>query len=557
MKRENVIRLLVSIIFIFAITYFSYSVLTLPSSNKEYDKIQLKDDVVFQLNNDEPINVDLSEYSFSLDNMLDSITLTKVIPDNNIQNPTLILNLYHSIVEVYVDGVKIYDYGQDIYDSGKVIGHEFLHIPLPSDISGKELKIKMTFTEKHVYAVLPSITIENDSNYITDLVINKMMVLLVTMTLFLFGVIALFFSLTRRNYTMEISNITIIGLFCILISIWINSSERIIFLFIKNFQISSFLEYFSLYMAPILILIYFRRLQVKKRNKKLLNIGIGSLSIFTIVAFVAYVVFGLSYSLLLPIYHIIVLISGIILFYCSIKSFKNKKKPEKVLIYGMLIMCLIVIFDLLRFNVDKYIFSNAISNMSFISFAMLIFVISIIYSYAIDLLERYYTQKERKLLENFAYVDFLTSLNNRRKCEEIMKSLEQQKETVTIINCDINNLKYVNDTFGHNTGDIMIKEFATYLKEIFSDIGEVGRMGGDEFIVIVTDCPEKVIVERINELKNRMMKYNNMEHVKFLLSASIGYAIRKNCESESIWSVYEIADRKMYEEKRIFKASMN
>ena len=310
-------------------------------------------------------------------------------------------------------------------------------------------------------------------------------------------------------------------------------------------------------MAPILILIYFRRLQVKKRNKKLLNIGIGSLSIFTIVAFVAYVVFGLSYSLLLPIYHIIVLISGIILFSCSIKSFKNKKKPEKVLIYGMLIMCLIVIFDLLRFNVDKYIFSNAISNMSFISFAMLIFVISIIYSYAIDLLERYYTQKERKLLENFAYVDFLTSLNNRRKCEEIMKSLEQQKETVTIINCDINNLKYVNDTFGHNTGDIMIKEFATYLKEIFSDIGEVGRMGGDEFIVIVTDCPEKVIVERINELKNRMMKYNNMEHVKFLLSASIGYAIRKNCESESIWSVYEIADRKMYEEKRIFKASMN
>ncbi|NLK95773.1 MAG: hypothetical protein GX275_11420 [Clostridiales bacterium] len=187
MKRENVIRLLVSIIFIFAITYFSYSVLTLPSSNKEYDKIQLKDDVVFQLNNDEPINVDLSEYSFSLDNMLDSITLTKVIPDNNIQNPTLILNLYHSIVEVYVDGVKIYDYGQDIYDSGKVIGHEFLHIPLPSDISGKELKIKMTFTEKHVYAVLPSITIENDSNYITDLVINKMMVLLVTMTLFYLG----------------------------------------------------------------------------------------------------------------------------------------------------------------------------------------------------------------------------------------------------------------------------------------------------------------------------------------------------------------------------------
>lgn len=553
MKKENVIRtVIICIILLFTIVLF-YSIKISSTSNEEYEKMQLKENVLFQLNNDKPIEVDISEHSFVLNNNLDIITISKVINENNIINPTLFLNLYNCIVEVYIDGEIYYEYGKEQYNDGKIIGHEFLNISLPNDLSNKELKVKLTFTEKYTYSVLPPIFIQNSNNYINEFATDNLLNLLVTMTLTLFGVISTLFSLTKRRYSNEMSNITIIGLFSILIATWINTSSGIAFLFINNFQVVSFLEYFSLYAAPIPVLIYFGRLQIRDINKRLINMAFKTLSLFVICALCLYVFFGVNYIELLKIYHIIVFLSGIFILYCSIKSNNNKKKSEKILIYGMLLMAIIVISDLIRFNLEKYVISNIFLDTSFIPIGMLVFVIAIVYSYTIELLESSYSQKERKLLEGFAYVDFLTSINNRRKCEEIIKELECTEKDVIIVNCDINGLKFINDTYGHNSGDVVIKEFANCLREVFDDIGEVGRMGGDEFIVIIVGQPEKIVIEKIQKLNLYMDKFNKDINAEFKLSASIGYSIRKSYRIGSVWEAYENADKCMYINKKKYK----
>ncbi|AOZ96020.1 GGDEF domain-containing protein [Butyrivibrio hungatei] len=132
--------------------------------------------------------------------------------------------------------------------------------------------------------------------------------------------------------------------------------------------------------------------------------------------------------------------------------------------------------------------------------------------------------------------DALTGLRNRRGYMEIVNNLPKE-ETVGVVFCDANSLKAVNDTYGHEAGDRLIKKLANILKEEFPD-GNVCRISGDEFVCILNDVVDNAFADRMVALASILRDNDRI--------ASYGFAVGKG---EQILEIVNKAEHMMYNDK--------
>jgi diguanylate cyclase (GGDEF)-like protein/PAS domain S-box-containing protein len=159
---------------------------------------------------------------------------------------------------------------------------------------------------------------------------------------------------------------------------------------------------------------------------------------------------------------------------------------------------------------------------------------------------------ERKLMENkmthLSFHDSLTGLFNRACFEQEMRRLEmEQKAPVSIIVCDVDGLKLVNDSMGHDHGDALLIAAASVIKGAFRDGDIVARIGGDEFAVLLPNIGT-VAVEQARGRIISAMNNHNSDYRDFPLSISIGYATGSG-ENINLAEIFKEADNNMYREK--------
>ncbi|MBX2839841.1 MAG: sensor domain-containing diguanylate cyclase [Gammaproteobacteria bacterium] len=154
--------------------------------------------------------------------------------------------------------------------------------------------------------------------------------------------------------------------------------------------------------------------------------------------------------------------------------------------------------------------------------------------------------RQQKLEESkkLAYTDSLTGLLNRSGWEhftEVEQSrIKRYGESVGVIYLDLDELKLINDSEGHSSGDQLLLKTAECLKVACRSTDVVGRVGGDEFAIMAIDCDQAGLIE----LKNKVSK-NLLEQG---IAASIGSQI--HCRSRDLSATVDMADRAMYAEKR-------
>ncbi len=162
-----------------------------------------------------------------------------------------------------------------------------------------------------------------------------------------------------------------------------------------------------------------------------------------------------------------------------------------------------------------------------------------------DITERKRTEDKMKYL---IYHDSLTGLNNRAFFEQEIKRLENSRNNpVGIIVCDIDGLKLVNDTMGHQAGDEMLINTAKILRQSFRDDDIITRIGGDEFAVLLPGTSEKVVKDATCRLKETLRRYNEKGE-GIPLSLSFGWAVRED-SGQNLSEVFKTADNRMYENK--------
>ena len=171
---------------------------------------------------------------------------------------------------------------------------------------------------------------------------------------------------------------------------------------------------------------------------------------------------------------------------------------------------------------------------------------NIIYGSGRDITEKHEKQKE---VEFLSFRDYLTGLYNRRYMEEALKSLNISRNLpLTLMVIDINGLKLTNDAFGHGVGDKLIKSVADIIKNSCRSDDVLGRVGGDEFLILLpnTDFAQaKKIKER---MLNATEKANKEAENSLIISFSIGYAV-KTMETQNIIDIEKTAEKNMYRYK--------
>ena len=149
-----------------------------------------------------------------------------------------------------------------------------------------------------------------------------------------------------------------------------------------------------------------------------------------------------------------------------------------------------------------------------------------------------------------SYNDALTGLYNRRFYTERLNEYKDAKfNPISLILCDINGLKIMNDAFGHDAGDELLIEVSTLLKQQFSDKGYVCRIGGDEFVVLLPNT----------ELRNAQYHLEKMKRIlasKFIhgMSVSVSFGISSKESDEKLEDVFRTVEEQMYKNK-LFEVS--
>lgn len=154
-------------------------------------------------------------------------------------------------------------------------------------------------------------------------------------------------------------------------------------------------------------------------------------------------------------------------------------------------------------------------------------------------------------LMEYATFDVMTGVFNRRagmnKLKRFMKDSVQMGYPLSIAFIDVNNLKFVNDRYGHNLGDQLLIHVSSIIRANTRKSDVFFRLGGDEFLIIFPNATEKEAVMTIERVREDMAKINDENSLLYELSISVG--IQQHNGQIDLEEFIELADVKMYQDK--------
>lgn len=171
---------------------------------------------------------------------------------------------------------------------------------------------------------------------------------------------------------------------------------------------------------------------------------------------------------------------------------------------------------------------------------------SILYSQILTQGVHFLEERGRKeYLQSLAYTDALTGLGNRRAFDEelirLAKSDSKEKQYGIVV-FDVNSLKQINDDYGHAEGDLVLREIGELLTSLYGTFATIYRIGGDEFALICEQCGQ----ERMRDFERLFTE----AIAKKPFTLAFGSALSSLDRSDSSDSLYKLADRRMYQQKK-------
>jgi diguanylate cyclase (GGDEF)-like protein/PAS domain S-box-containing protein len=160
--------------------------------------------------------------------------------------------------------------------------------------------------------------------------------------------------------------------------------------------------------------------------------------------------------------------------------------------------------------------------------------------------------RSNAVLENLSLMDDLTGLYNRKGflalANHRMKLAYRNHEDFSIAFVDLDGLKQINDTFGHQEGNRALHDTATVLRECFRESDILARLGGDEFAIFISEADRRKVASRIYE---RLADCNAASGRRYCLSLSMGILSGDVTKDSDLETLLGRADALMYEQKRL------
>ena len=384
--------------------------------------------------------------------------------------------------------------------------------------------------------------------YISD----NIFAILFFMTSFIVGGFMLFFSVyskRKKGVMNEIADsIGVLSVFVLLAGIWILTDSRAFLLFkdsVEHTECENAVTMISFVSFLLLPIVYAEFLGCYIKTEKFIKI-VETMMIVNLVVFMTMVLTGMpsvSYLVLLFLQHgfIVVLIAvSIKVYFKDLFSLQNVR--EHNLAMGTTAFGVISVIAIITFMMGGYRIYPVIYGIGLL--VLVFFMLKMLFAEVTDV---YKKQMQAAIYKEMAYMDGLTGLQNRNAFIWDT-NVVMDTANLGIIIMDINDLKEINDTYGHECGDMIIREAADVIKNAFDSMGHCYRIGGDEFVVICDNAGEVSLKAAIAKSEDMQAAFNRKNRIQ--LNLATGYAVNeKTKDPQSFNGLMSEADRSMYIDK--------
>ena len=435
---------------------------------------------------------------------------------------------YDAYITALLDGEQIYHYGEPVkFCKSPSSFQHFISIPIGS--SGQELEILIETVYPNKFTENYDIMLGSISGVSVDLLKTELGDIIVNIIIFVLGValVILFFSQLSRKIVDK--GALFLGLMSILFVIGSNCDLFFFQLLLPNGVAQYFLYYFSIYMLPLLVIRYLESLSEGLKGRPIFFTHTAIITVLTILQFLG----AAEMTETLVIYCIIsgveLLCVGVMLARVGIDGSNSMRHAFLVLIASVVITLCLNIFNPVKGT-----------TLLIIKLGLCFYLGVAIHNYINRLVIRLAEARNAEILRHQAYTDHLTELGNRFALAEKMKEADVQ--SLAIVSFDINNLKYYNDLRGHACGDNLILKAAKIMSEVYSD---VYRVGGDEFVAVLSNKTE----EELADMRNRLCELaKEASEENLLIEIACGYS-RARAHDQDYEDILKRADAAMYRHK--------
>ncbi|MBF4693812.1 GGDEF domain-containing protein [Fusibacter ferrireducens] len=423
-------------------------------------------------------------------------------------------------------------------------------VELPDNMAGRELSIEFRTRIDTFSGLLNPLFYGKKEALIYDVVNRNITGLIVAITMLITGVLAVIASIVLSRIGDH--RLFYLGLFSISSSIWMISEMRVLQLITGNRFILGGISYLMLPLFTIALTKYLGIVVLSKHEKTIKII----VSIFYKMFFLAILFQMTGIGPFISTTPITLLAIGCLISWVLslmiYESFVLKNKKASMYLMHLSVLIVTGFLEISVFFSKKFDLLILYSKLGFGVFMFFQFMESIKYFNNLLVLKN-----ESKLLEKMAYRDILTGGNNRAAFERDLDELlgRVSGNIFRVVLLDINNLKNINDTFGHSEGDLIIKWTYDSIQTAFSGLGKCYRLGGDEFACLLKDIDLEKYKSATAQLNNLLEKVEDRQ--RYNLSIAVGHDVFSYSDLETnmdFSTFFHRVDQAMYEQKRAFKS---
>lgn len=503
-------------------------------------------------------NYDELPESVSLPEGEEEIIIRKELPQDLSSANSIGYYTSHQLSEAYVDGEKVYERKVPEGTKSKTPGNCWNFVDLSEKYANKTLEVHIRNCYGASEVKMPLFCYGSRSAIILSRIRDNFLALVMSFIMFTMGLVlvGIWFTIGKRVYFHR--GVPWLGLFAIHFAVWSAFETKIPMLVFGHELLFSQIVFVSVKLMLLPFINFLRTVFIKK-NRRVLNI----LAVICIVefplSFLAQLMGWFDFKETIWITHVIGFLAILTVLVISLwlllqKEYVKSRRDGK---FWLNVSCVCVISVCALLDVGNY-YLRIYSDAAFFSrMGCLIYIFILSKQLLDESIKLIQAGKNAEAILEEAELDALTCLRNRRSFEsDLHKIPKGEFPRYSVAMFDLNNLKMMNDQYGHGVGDSYIINGSEIIRDVFGDEGEIYRIGGDEFCLISDSLSEDVFEQKSKAMCDRLDGLRGT-YIKDAMQIASGFAKYSRSVDLNLHDTIGRADEHMYQCKRRQKAMMN
>ena len=466
-----------------------------------------------------------------------TLVIEKQLTADDLKGNSMAFYVRQSWVKVYFDGeLHFADNSDRVTPVELTPGSYWRMFRLPENAVGKTIRIEIEPFVSRYAGEAPVIYTGNKAAFLYMILEQGMLAIALCVPFLLLSIVLIVAGLFAAEKLIR-TRLCMLGLFALTTSLWTLLEARITQLFYSDIDIASIILFSCYYSIPFFAAAYIDTYESFAKNKIMRGLMYLSGAAFIVIQLLQ--ICGVIYYIdAVFVGHILIglIIGGTLINYII------RKKRKVAIADGVIYRAMILLGVFCFVDIIRYYISPQLKTVEFSKAGFLVFFFYLGYSVFKQMNESAKREAQNEIYKELAFLDTMTKLQNRTAFELKLNMLKNgtDSEPVIIIVADMNNLKTINDTFGHKSGDEAITALANAVGGIFKDCS-CYRIGGDEFCMISEGIGTEEIDKRIQLLDSQLIDASRGKD--YTVSASVGYSVLTDGDVDAC---FKNADENMY-----------